>query len=88
MLFRSNSSISYNSNRRIYLASLRTGSSEVSCGSEYTTQYVEYIKDNINNHLTLRNILEQANFEFVDNIEDADMNFSKPTKDMFMNLLG
>ena len=45
-------------------------------------------KDNINNHLTLRNVLEQANFEFVDNTEDADMDFSKPTKDMFMDLLG
>lgn len=46
------------------------------------------IKDNINNHLTLRNVLEQANFEFVDNTEDADMDFSKHTKDMFMDLLG
>ncbi len=81
-------SIAIIANRRIHLASLRTGSGAVSCGSEYTTQYVEYIKDNINNHLTLRNVLEQANFEFVDNTEDADMDFSKPTKDMFMDLLG
>ena len=80
-------SIAIIANSKLYIASLRTGSKNVSSSNKYTTQYADYIKDNIKNHLTLPEVLCSAGFEIVDKAEDADMDFSNPTKDMFMNLL-
>lgn len=80
-------SIAIIANSKLYIASLRTGSKIVSSSNKYTTQYADYIKDNIKNHLTLSEVLCSAGFEIVDKSEDADMDFSNPTKDMFMNLL-
>lgn len=80
-------SIAIIANNKMYISSLRTGSNRVSISNKYSSEYIEYIKNNIVNHLTLKSVLSLAGFEFVDKTENAEIDFSKPTKDMFIDLL-
>lgn len=80
-------SIAISADGRLYLALLRTGNKCVSNGNNITTEYAQYILKTIKNRLMLEDVLKDAGFTFVDNAEDADIDFSKPTKDMFINLL-
>lgn len=68
-----------------YLATLRFGDNITSKGSEIADGYSEYISRSAKSMLTLNDVLKDAGFE--DTIIDPDLDFTNPTKDMFMKLL-
>ena len=68
-----------------YLATLRFGNNIVSRGSGVADGYSEYISRSAKSMLTLNDVLKDAGFE--DTIIDPDLDFTNPTKDMFMKLL-
>ena len=68
-----------------YLATLRFGDNITSKGSGVADGYSEYISKSAKSMLTLNNVLKDADFE--DTIIDPDLDFTNPTKDMFMKLL-
>lgn len=71
--------------KTLYLATLRFGNNIVSRGSGVADGYSEYISRSAKSMLTLNDVLKDAGFE--DTIIDPDLDFTDPTKDMFMKLL-
>lgn len=71
--------------KTFYLATLRFGDNIASKGSEIADGYSKYISKSAKSMLTLNVVLREVGFE--DTIIDPDLDFTNPTKDMFMKLL-
>lgn len=80
-------SIAIMADGKLYLALLRTGNKRVSVNGNITTEYAHYILNTRTTHLMLEKVLKDAGFTIVGDNDKADIDFSVPTKDKFIQLL-